>query len=69
MLQSSWSPFSNIGIVLAYLRILGNNPVEKDRSITFVNGFERSFLNCFKMIIRILPGPTVLWTFRVLISA
>ena len=34
-----------------------------------MNGFERSFLNCFKMIVGILPGPIALWTFRVLISA
>ena len=60
MLQPSWSPFLNIEKILAYLRILGNSPVEKDRLIKFVNGFKRNFLNCFKMIIAILPGPTVL---------
>ena len=34
--------FLNIGIILAFLRILGNSPVEKDRLIRFANGFERS---------------------------
>ena len=64
-----WSPFLNIGITLTCLKISGNSPVVKDRLIRFVNGFERSFLNCFKMIVGILPVPTALWTFRVLISA
>ena len=68
-MQSCWSPFLNIGIILACLRILGNSPVEKDKLIRFANGFERSFLNCFRMIVGILPGPTALWTLRVLIGA
>ena len=48
---------------------MGNSPVEKDKLIRFANGFERSFLNCFRMIVGILPVPTALWTLRVLISA
>ena len=56
-------------MILACLRNLGNSPVEKDKSIRFANGFERSFLNCFRMIVETLRGPTALWTLRVLISA
>ena len=48
---------------------MGNSPVEKDKLIRFANGFKRSFLNCFRMIVGILPGPTAWWTLRVLISA
>ena len=36
--------------------------------IRSVNGFERSFVNCLKMVVGILPGPTALCTFRTLIS-
>ena len=67
-MQSCWSPFLNIGIILACLRILGNSPVEKDKLIRFANGFKRSFLNCLGLILGILPGSTALWTSRVLIS-
>ena len=48
---------------------MGNSLVEKDKLIGFVNGFKRSFLNCFKKIVGILPSPTALWTFRVLLIA
>ena len=68
-MQSCWSPFLDIGIILAFLRILGNSPIEKDKLIRFANGFERSFINCFRMIVGILPGPSALWTLRVRISA
>ena len=43
LLQSCWSPFLNIGIILAHLRILGNSPVEEDKLIRFADGFERRF--------------------------
>ena len=68
-MQSYWSPFLNIGIILACLRILGNSPVEKDKLVRFVNCLKRSFLNCFRMIVGILPCPTALLILRVLISA
>ena len=61
LLQSCWSPFLNIGIILAHLRILGNSPVEEDKLIRFANGFERRFLSCFRMIAGILPGPTAFY--------
>ena len=85
LLQSCWSPFLNIGIILACLWIFGNSPVEKVKLIRFANGFERSFFNYFWMIVGIilpgpfkcfwiivgiiLPGPTTLWALKVLISA
>ena len=48
---------------------MGNSPAEKDKLVRFAKDFERSFLNCFRMILGILPGPTTLRTVRVLISA
>ena len=41
--------------------MLGNSPVEIDKLIRSVNCYEKSFLNCFKAIVGILPGST---TFR-----
>ena len=61
--------FFKYWIILAVLRILGNSAIEKDKLIIFVNGFKGNFLNCFKMSVGKLPGPTTLCTFKVLTNA